>query len=668
MLAAAAPVLAQAQEYGDNEAFKTLGSGQWLQVRDTPDLALPSFTIECWTRVLGSGLLLTRDVSTGEPSDWQLWYENQRVAFITAKSPPDSYFYTPTGSIMPGRWYHLALVVNGPAGYAELYIDGELSIRPTFSPRSFDASTGLAVGGYYNSPSGSYLVGEIDEVRYWRRNLNEAEIRRNMNHRLPLDERDGLVGYWSFCGNFADSSGYGHDLEATGVTAPEVVTGLPEALACDILPPVTPALEWTGPVFPRRPCLDDSVFTADVVLHNTTSELYTLQELYLTGSNADEFTLVNNPAPRLLQAHDSLHITMVFRPTDTGLRSAILNIVGKDSTTLVPIQARYDGPFVEIDALPMTFRSVDGLPDTQRLHLINHSSTQNAVLLEVRMTPSDNLTLLTPVPMNIPPSSTRDVEIQFNPEGTGTVSADIQLIIDNCETAGEITAYACPELQTATLDIPPVTGTPGDTVWIPLRIRQWDSFLLVENTVVYGQLQIDCHALYPLFGDGGTWDAPTRTISLQAELSGQSDTVAMLPFLFLLGTDTTCALTWRVDSIQSSCPFALTGTASNAAVTGLCQDGGTRLFDGSRFLSLEAPHPSPGNGSMQVRFHTIEEGRTSLIIYDAAGRIIRTVLHEPLSPGVHVHNFNVNEFNSGVYFLLLKTPSQLRTRRFIVVK
>jgi hypothetical protein len=260
------------------------------------------------------------------------------------------------------------------------------------------------------------------------------------------------------------------------------------------------------------------------------------------------------------------------------------------------------------------------------------------------------------------------MDVRFEPAASGALEATLTIVIDSCAAEYIITADACPPPQFGTLDIPHVAGTPGDTVWVPLRVKQWDSFFRVDGAVLYGMLHIDCHALYPLFGDGGSWAAGARTMPMELLLGDAGDTVAMLPFLVLLGTDTTCALTWTVDSVRTGCPLSIAGISSTASVTGLCQEGGTRLFDAAAQLALEPPHPSPGNGLVQLRFRTVERGMTSLTLYDVRGRVLRRILHEALPPGDHQRGFDTSELNSGVYLLLLATPSQLRTQRFVVVK
>lgn len=216
-----------------NEGLHT-GIGRWMDIPDNPTIALPVFTAETWVKCFSGGLIVTRDHPTGTPSDWQLWYEaaRNRLAFITATSPPDSYFYTPDNSFLPNRWNHVALVVNGPAGTAKLYLNGTLLISPTFSARNFSAATGLAWGGYFGNSSGAYMNGFFDEAKYWNIERTPAQIIATKDIALPMNDRSGLMGYWRFCGNYADSSGNGNHGSPHGGVTIDPIPDLPFGINC----------------------------------------------------------------------------------------------------------------------------------------------------------------------------------------------------------------------------------------------------------------------------------------------------------------------------------------------------------------------------------------------------------------------------------------------------
>lgn len=656
------------QGSGENQAWVTHGSGSWLEVADNPVLAIPVFTVECWIRVNSTGLIVTRDLSSGVPSDWQLWYENRRLAFITARTPPDSYFFTPDGSIVPGQWHHIALLVNGPDGFAELYIDGQLSIRPEFSSRRFNGSTGLAWGGYFNNSGGAYLDGAIDEGRYWNRLRPINDVRTSMNRRLLLSERNGLIGYWSFCDNFADSSGYGHDLTPRRSAQLEIVTGLPLALSCSAPLMDTTGITWRTPVFPVNPCLQDSLARANAVIHNTGTEALYIQTLMLGGAHRSDFTIMSNPVPARIPPGDSILIPLGFHPGDNGIRNAVLIVATRDSSFQIPLQAAYDGPLISITGQPVHLHSVDGSTVTGSVRVFNLSSRRNTTISAATVAPADDFSILTSMPMTINAGLSGEIEIAYTPQTPGDATASIVLVIDGCLYQFPVTGSGCPPRQYAALTIPEIQGTPGDTILLPLLLDRSTGLYGLGDATIHGSLVIDCHALYPLFGNGGSWEGHRRLIDLEIAVRPASDTVALLPFIVLLGTDSLCALTWTIDSVTSMCPIQLSAPPSDGSVTGFCQEGGTRLFDGGGLLRLSPPYPNPGNGTISVRYSTIERGETRLLLFDQKGALVRELKRHTGDAGEYHISLETIDYPSGHYYLMLRTAHQVVTRRIVILK
>ena len=318
------------QSKGVNHALYLDGEGRWMEIQDTEQISQPVFTVECGMKLLESGLVVTRDAPDGSPSDWQLWHESGRLAFITAKSPPDEYFFTPRGSIVPGKWHHVALAVNGLEGYARLYLDGELSISPSFSPRSFNANTGLAWAGYYDNRRGAYLKGFLDECRYWKCERSHKQILETMNRRLYAHELKDLAGYWSFCLNYADSSGSGsHGISRDN---PEIVQvyDLPDALNCEARPAAY--------------LIASSGDFGDISSEKTTARLKTIT-IWNSGkgdfryvdfslsdvADNDVIEIVNAPhLPGILTSNDTLQITLRIQPKYLGLVRNVLVIHAAD--------------------------------------------------------------------------------------------------------------------------------------------------------------------------------------------------------------------------------------------------------------------------------------------------------------------------------------------------
>jgi len=90
--------------------------------------------------------------------------------------------------------------------------------------------------------------------------------------------------------------------------------------------------------------------------------------------------------------------------------------------------------------------------------------------------------------------------------------------------------------------------------------------------------------------------------------------------------------------------------------------------------SLNAPKPNPvTNGLAKISFTISEPTRASLKIYDASGRVIRTLVNTNLESGVYNLTWNGTDDNSnavaeGIYFYTLTTDNNNYTKKLVFTR
>ncbi len=233
------PLAAQRYRPPDTLGLRfTAQSKAWVEVRDSGGIIQHAFTFECWIRLRGDGIIASRDAFVDTTSDWQLMYERyrERIVLITHYGTVDQYYSSPNGILPLNVWKHLALVMNGPDGFARLYVDGAPVWELALPPRHFDARTGLAIAGYFDNTKGAYIDCDITEVRYWAGERSAEQIRRYCRSRIPVAERGSLRGYWRFSRTLADSSGWRNNLKMRGTATYIPVTGLAQMLRSEDFP------------------------------------------------------------------------------------------------------------------------------------------------------------------------------------------------------------------------------------------------------------------------------------------------------------------------------------------------------------------------------------------------------------------------------------------------
>ncbi len=85
-------------------------------------------------------------------------------------------------------------------------------------------------------------------------------------------------------------------------------------------------------------------------------------------------------------------------------------------------------------------------------------------------------------------------------------------------------------------------------------------------------------------------------------------------------------------------------------------------------FSLSQNYPNPFNVTTTIGYTVPYEQHIKLIIFDALGREVSTLIDEKKQPGHHTINFDANKLASGLYFSKLMGDDQIHTKKLILLK
>jgi hypothetical protein len=161
---------------------------------------------------------------------------------------------------------------------------------------------------------------------------------------------------------------------------------------------------------------------------------------------------------------------------------------------------------------------------------------------------------------------------------------------------------------------------------------------------------------------------------IEMEIRGSfppSGTIAELRALTLLGdADTTLLTVGQTETTRlltnSSVPLFDSGSGVFRAL-GICRSGPVRLIESSGFFRLGASVPDPSSDFSTVEFETVEQGRTRLTMNDLAGERVTTLFDDLAVPGSYRVGIDAAEIPSGIYWLVLTTPTGRLTRMMTVL-
>jgi len=85
-------------------------------------------------------------------------------------------------------------------------------------------------------------------------------------------------------------------------------------------------------------------------------------------------------------------------------------------------------------------------------------------------------------------------------------------------------------------------------------------------------------------------------------------------------------------------------------------------------FSLYQNYPNPFNPTTNIKFDIQKTSSTKLIVYDALGREVATLVNEELKAGSYQVDWSDSNYPSGVYFYRLQAGDFIETKKMLLLK
>jgi hypothetical protein len=116
-------------------------------------------------------------------------------------------------------------------------------------------------------------------------------------------------------------------------------------------------------------------------------------------------------------------------------------------------------------------------------------------------------------------------------------------------------------------------------------------------------------------------------------------------------------------------PVTVTTEDGLFTLEGYCTVGGNRLVEVGGSAKIAGIAPNPVGATTEILFETSETGRTALAIFDGAGALVETLVdNQELPVQAHLAIWNASRLPSGVYYVVLTTPTERISERVVVIK
>ncbi|PLX31138.1 MAG: hypothetical protein C0600_06370 [Ignavibacteria bacterium] len=412
-------------------------------------------------------------------------------------------------------------------------------------------------------------------------------------------------------------------------------------------------------------------------VRNTGRAAIRIDEAVLNSGTTGHFAITGGLPPVTVHEGEEHAMAFSFSPLAAGPLEAEIFIVTQVDTQRYRIHGVGVVPQIEVATRYVDFGVVPvGAERDTLVDVMLRNLTAGPVQVSgIRLSGPDTLQFSMiggAQPMTLPPFASHAMELRFAPRRGGRSSGSITFEIEGgldrpvALLFGEGTAVE----GSATLTTDTLRAAAGEVITVPIRLRDAVNLQLSGATHLVAQLRFRAASLVPTGATPMGWLEDTwRIIPLDdlPRLPLRDDIIAEYTFMTVLGTEESTPLILQ-NSASVGADVSLLEIPGYFILEDICREGGTRLFDGERRVSLRQNTPNPFNSSTTISFDVLERGVVRLSIMNLEGRVLRTAFEGYVEPGSYTVRFDADALPSGIYLYELRSGNSLLQRRMQLLK
>src|SRR5690349_7296554 len=171
-----------------------------------------------------------------------------------------------------------------------------------------------------------------------------------------------------------------------------------------------------------------------VTISNTGLGTLAISNITITGASAGDFNFTAQPLPLNVGPNTSTTVNVTFAPTQTGSRTATLNISDNATGSPHTISLSGTGTFPGISANPTSLdfgNQLVGTPSNSKLITITNTGTANLVVSNVALTGGNSgdfaASTQSPLPVTVFPNASTTITVTFTPSAAGARSSTLAI-------------------------------------------------------------------------------------------------------------------------------------------------------------------------------------------------------------------------------------------------
>jgi hypothetical protein len=423
--------------------------------------------------------------------------------------------------------------------------------------------------------------------------------------------------------------------------------------------------------------------------------------------NTGEFVVTNlSQITRTWQPGESGVVELEFRPTAQGLRTAQLVFVADNSKCdTVPMLIGFTpgGTQVPADSIGAGVNNIDfgavlGCHDTTASVTVRNTGNVGVRVSGIAVTMGAPNFSVTPLgaPVTIPVGGSTTFPVTFSPSAPTTYDGEVSFTITMEGSDSTFTRVSSVRGSGATLaasvSIPTdLRALAGDELVVPISLATSIAAAKVDELTF--EIRYNRGTMIAQTGNTARMTAGTTlsgwsatVVSHEADATDKEEMVLTVRATapaggFATGTGTVLNVPFRTvigDVMRSSIPFTVSSQASpcvqfnatqgEVALDSICGLSFRLVEASNESYALRQNAPNPFNPTTTIEFGVGLDARTTLVVYDAQGRRVATLVDAYLQPGRYSVVWDASTFPSGLYYYRLVSNMFSQTNAMILQK
>jgi uncharacterized protein (TIGR02145 family) len=212
------------------------------------------------------------------------------------------------------------------------------------------------------------------------------------------------------------------------------------------------------------------------------------------------------------------------------------------------------------------------------------------------------------------------------------------------------------------------TAAPGDNISLNIHLTNAKKLQAANITKINTILKFNSSLLEPTDKSNAVLKDDYYYIGLDLNTTplDNVDLIKTLSFTATLGNAESTSLTFENIKAIPDTNVKIVGVPGVFTID-VCKEGGPRLVLQKKKPTLKI-NPNPAENNAEIEYELFKSEKVNIFVLDALGQKVTTLVNEENVIGRKSKNISLEEYLTGVYYIVLQTGTEVRTEKLYVVR